>query len=186
MKTFIIGVILLCSAQYIVKSKNNNLDTVYVQDKAAWKFYAHFTMIINYTRKYNLSVLFDNDPKAKDALYIIDKLIDDNVNPECVTKPLLQLGVHPSLIPRYKLHFLQQLTGDYYPPGVKMGIDSQVPDHIMFIVDAKTKMLVYMKSTAFEYSDNHEMNIQIIGSDVLQIANISMNGFRLFGYHYQK
>jgi hypothetical protein len=85
----------------------------------------------------------------------------------------------------YKIHFLQQLSGKYYPPGIKMGLDSQIPDNVMFVVDRKTRMLQYMKSTNFEYSDNQQMNLQIIGKDIFDIVRIHMNDIaRYGGYKY--
>ena len=177
-------IVILLGLTNILTADNADLDTVYLQNKAAWRFYAHYTVIINYSRRNNLNILMENDPKARDAFFLIDNLVDDNVNPECITKPLLRIGINPHLIPRYKLHFLQQITGDYYPPGVKVGIDSQVPDNIMFVIDKRTNMLVYMRCTAFEYTDNKERNLQIIGGDVLKIAQINMNDFKRFGYHH--
>jgi hypothetical protein len=186
MKKFMFILALLISTQFVAKSNNSNLDTVYLEGKKAWYFYGDYQFVINNSRKNNLNVLLDNDPKARQAFYIIDGLVDNNVNPECVTKPLLKIGVNPSFVPRYKLHFLQQMTGKHFPPGVKMGLDSQIPDNVMFVVNKITKMLVYMKSTAFEYSDNTAMNLQIVDKDVLSIAQIHMDDIKRFGgYSYK-
>jgi hypothetical protein len=98
---------------------------------------------------HNLSILYDNDSKVRDAMYVIDTLVYDNVDPSCIVKPLLAIGVKQEYISRYKIHFLQQLSGKYYPPGIKMGLDSQIPDNVMFVVDRKTRIVQYMKSTNF-------------------------------------
>jgi hypothetical protein len=177
---------LLLSSTNTLNAANSNLDTVYLEGKKAWYFYGDYQFVINNSRKNNLNVLLDKDPKARQAFYIIDGLVDDNVNPECVTKPLLNIGVNPSFIPRYKLHFLQQMTGKHYPPGIKMGLDSQIPDNVMFVVNKITKMLVYMKSTTFEYSDNRERNVQVIDSDVLKVAQIHMDDIKRFGGYVYK
>jgi|LauGreDrversion4_2_1035121.scaffolds.fasta_scaffold63387_3 hypothetical protein len=180
----------ICIAYVFALSSTNaqqsHLDTVYLKNKQAWYFYGDYQFVINNSRKNNLNVLLDNDPKVRQAFYIIDGLIDDNVNPECVTKPLLMIGVNPNFIPRYKLHFLQQMTGRHCPPGVKMGLDSQIPDNVMFVVNKITKMLVYMKSTTFEYSDNKERNVQVIDSDVLKVAQIHMDDIKRFGGYVYK
>ena len=186
MKAFIIALIALCITQVVAKPSNSNLDTVYLKDKQAWYFYGDYQFVINNSRKNNLNVLLDNDPKARQAFYIIDGLVDNNVNPECVTKPLSKIGVNQSFIPRYKLHFLQQMTGKHYPPGIKMGLDSQIPDNVMFVVNKITKMLVYMKSTTFEYSDNKERNVQVIDSEVLKVAQIHMDDIKRFGGYVYK
>jgi hypothetical protein len=187
MKKFIIGVILLCSVQNIVKSKNSTLDTVYLNNKQAWYFYVDYQFVINNSRRNNLKVLTDNDPKARQAFSIIDDLVDDNIDPKCVTTPLLKIGVNPSFIPRYKLHFLQQMTGRHYPPGVKMGLDSHIPDNVMFVVNKTTKMLVFMKSTVFEYNTDHDAsNMQIIGKDILNIAQIHMDDIKKYGGYVYK
>ena len=176
---------LLLSSTNTLNAANLNLDTVYLEGKKAWYFYGDYQFVINNSRKNNLNVLLDNDPKARQAFYIIDGLVDENVNPECVAKPLLKIGVNPSFIPRYKLHFLQQMTGKHFP-GVKMGLDSQIPDNVMFVVNKITKMLVYMKSTTFEYSDNKERNVQVIDSDVLKVAQIHMDDIKRFGGYVYK
>ena len=98
---------------------------------------------------HNLSILYDNDSKVRDAMYVIDTLVYDNVDPSCIVKPLLAIGVKQEYISRYKIHFLQQLSGKYYPPGIKMGLDSQIPDNVMFVVDRKTRIVQCMKSTNF-------------------------------------
>jgi hypothetical protein len=103
-----------------------------------------------------------------------------------VRKPLMDIGVNPSFIPRYKLHFLQQLTGKYYPPGVKMAIDSRAPDNLMFVVNKITKMLVYTRCTNFQDSDNQAMNLQIVDKDVLSIAQIHMDDIKRFGGYVYK
>jgi hypothetical protein len=108
------------------------------------------------------------------------------VNPECVRKPLLIIGVNPNFIPRYKLHFLQQLTGKYYPPGFKNAIDSRAPDNLMFVVNKITKMLVYTRCTNFQDSDNHAMNLQIVVKDVLSIAQIHMDDIKRYGGYVYK
>ena len=186
MKMFVVICIIHVFALSSTNAMQSQLDTVYLKDKQAWYFYGDYQSVINNSRRNNLNVLLDNDPKARDAFYTIDKLIDKNVNPECVRKPLLQLGVNPDFIPRYKLHFLQQMTGRHYPPGVKMGLDSQIPDNVMFVVNKITKMLVYMKSTTFEYSDNKERNVQVIDSDVLKVAQIHMDDIKRFGGYVYK
>ncbi|MFN4988534.1 MAG: hypothetical protein ACK5F4_00645 [Ignavibacteria bacterium] len=185
MIAFIISILL--SSTITLNAGDSNLDTVYLEGKKAWYFYGDYQFVINNSRKNNLNVLLDNDPKAGQAFYIIDGLVDDNVNPECVTKPLLMIGVNPNFIPRYKLHFLQQMTGRHYPPGgVKMGLDSQIPDNVMFVVNKITKMLVYMKSTTFEYSDNRERNVQVIDSEILKVAQIHMDDIKRFGGYVYK
>ena len=67
-----------------------------------------------------------------------------------------------------------------------MGLDSQIPDNVMFVVNKITKMLVYMKSTTFEYSDNKERNVQVIDSDVLKVAQIHMDDIKRFGGYVYK
>ena len=109
MIAFIISILL--SSTITLNAGDSNLDTVYLEGKKAWYFYGDYQSVINNSRKSNLSVLMDNDPKARDAFYIIDGLVDDNVNPECVIKPLLKIGVNPNYMARYKLHFLQQMKG---------------------------------------------------------------------------
>jgi len=171
----------------IVEANASNLDTVYLEGKKAWYFYGDYQFVINNSRRNNLNVLLDNDPKARQAFSIIDDLVDDNIDPECVTNPLIKIGVNPSYIPRYKLHFLQQMTGRHYPPGVKMGLDSQIPDNVMFVVNKTTKMLVYMKSTVFEYNTEVDAsNMQIIGKDILSIAQIHMDDIKRFGGYIYK
>ena len=186
MKKFMFILALLISTQFVAKSNNSNLDTVYLKDRQAWFFYGDYQYSINKSRRHNLQVLTDNDPKYRDAFYIIDKLVDNNVNPECVRKPLMDIGVNPSLIPRYKLHFLQQLTGKYYPPGVKNAIDSRAPDNLMFVVNKITKMLVYTRCTNFQDSDNQAMNLQIVDKEVLSIAQIHMDDIKRFGGYVYK
>jgi hypothetical protein len=186
MKMLTVICIAYVSALSSTNAKQSHLDTVYLKNKQAWYFYGDYQFVINNSRKNNLNVLLDNDTKARQAFYIIDGLVDDNVNPECVTKPLLKIGVNPSFVPRYKLHFLQQMTGKHYPPGVKMGLDSQIPDNVMFVVNKITKMLVYMKSTAFEYSDNKERNVQVIDSEILKVAQIHMDDIQKYGGYVYK
>ena len=178
--------IIFCSFTF-AQANTANLDTVYLKDQKAWYFYGDFQYVINNSRKNNLNLLLENDPKARQAFYIIDELVDDNVNPDCVIKPLLKIGVNRSFISRYKLHFLQQLTGKYYPPGVKNAIDSRVPDNLMFVVNKITKMLVYMKSTVFYYNtDDIASNMQVIDKDVLGIAQIHMDDIKKFGGYVYK
>ena len=39
-----------------------------------------------------MDVLMDNDPKHRNAFYVIDQMINDNVNPESIVKRILGLG----------------------------------------------------------------------------------------------
>jgi hypothetical protein len=160
-------------------------DTIYLEGKKAWYFYGDVISVFCNLRRQNLTYLYDNDPKARDAMFLIDNLIDDNIDPNSICTPLQVMGVKKEYVTMYKIHFLQQLSGKYYPPGIKMGLDSQIPDNVMFVVDRKTRMLQYMKSTNFEYSDNQQMNLQIIGKDIFDIVKIHMNDIaRYGGYKY--
>jgi hypothetical protein len=60
--------------------------------KKAWDFFAHFEVIINERIGQNMDVLMDNDTKHRNAFYVIDQMIDDNVNPKSIVKRILGLG----------------------------------------------------------------------------------------------
>lgn len=189
MKKFMMILALLISTNFVAKSNNSDLDTVYLQDKKAWDFYIHFEVILNERRRHTLDVLMDNDPKHRDAFYVIDQMIDNNVNPESIVKRILQLGVRRDFLPRYKVFFLQQMTGAYYPPGAKKAVGFRTPDNLMYVVDRRTKILKFMQSWNFElqFEDMPEdiaMNRQTVGKDVFDILQMNMSEFRRFGYNH--
>jgi len=187
MKTSAIIFVILISTPSIVHSYTTQLDTVYLQDKKAWDFYTHFEVIINERRRHNMDVLMDNDPKHRDAFYVIDQLIDDNVNPESIIKRILGLGIRRDFLARYKVFFLQQMTGAYYPPGAKKAVGFRTPDNLMYVMDKKTGMLKFMKCWNFElqYDDTPEdivMNRQTVGKDVFDILQMNIKEFARYGY----
>ena len=92
MKTFAIILAILITSCSNAQSLNAQLDTVYVEDKKAWDFFTHFEVIINERRRQNMEVLMENDPKHRNAFYVIDQMINDNVNPESIVKRILGLG----------------------------------------------------------------------------------------------
>lgn len=180
---------LLISTTFVAKSNNSNLDTVYLQDNKAWDFYAHYHMLINESRRNNITILVGNDPKYKEAFHLIDKIIRNNTDAQSIVKPLLKIGAKGELITRYKLHFYQQMTGAYYSPEVNSNVRSRFPDNIMYVVDRKTKMLKFMKCWNFQmqYDDVPEdiaKNRQTIGEDVLKTAQINMKQFERYGYYH--
>jgi hypothetical protein len=129
----------------------------------------------------------DNDPKHRDAFYVIDHMIDNNVNPESIVKRILQLGVRRDFLPRYKVFFLQQMTGAYYPPGAKKAIGFRTPDNLMYVVDRRTMILKFMKCWNFEvqFEDMPEdiaMNRQTVGKDVFDILQMNIKEFARYGY----
>jgi hypothetical protein len=187
MKTVAIILAILGHISIEVKSKNSNLDTVYLQDKKAWHFYADYHMLINESRRNNLTILTENDPKHKEAFQLIDKIINSNTDAQSIVKPLLNIGVKSELMARYKLHFYQQMTGAYYSPYGDNNVRSRVPDNIMYVVDRKTNMLKFMKCWNFDlqFDDEPEdiaQNRQTIGEDVFSIAQINMKQFERYGY----
>ena len=187
MKTISIIIAILISSSSHAHSYNAHLDTVYLEGKQAWDFYTHFEVIINERRRHILDVLMDNDPKHRDAFYVIDHMIDNNVNPESIVKSILALGVRRDFLPRYKVFFLQQMTGAYYPPGAKKAVGFRTPDNLMYVVDRRTKILKFMQSWNFEvqFEDMPEdiaMNRQTVGKDVFDILQMNMSEFRRFGY----
>ena len=189
MKIIPIILYILFSSGFVAISSNSNLDTVYLQDKKAWDFYTHFEVIINERRRHILDVLMDNDPKHRDAFYVIDQMIDNNVNPESIVKKILNLGVRRDFLPRYKVFFLQQMTGAYYPPGAKKAVGFRTPDNLMYVVDRRTKILKFMQSWNFEvqFEDMPEdiaMNRQTVGKDVFDVIQMNMSEFRRFGYNH--
>jgi len=191
MKKFMMILALLISTTFVAKSNNSDLDTVYLQDKKAWDFYTHFEVIINERRRHNMDVLMDNDPKHRDAFYVIDNLIDNNVNPESIVKKILNLGVRRDFLPRYKVFFLQQMTGAYYPPGAKKAVGFQAPDNLMYVMDRKTRILKFMKCWNFDAQyenipEDIQTNRQTVGKDVFDILQMNMSEFRRFGYNHPK
>lgn len=164
-----------------------HLDTVYLQDKKAWDFFTHFEVIVNERRRHNMDVLMDNDPKHRDAFYVIDQMIDNNVNPESIVKKILNLGVRRDFLPRYKVFFLQQMTGAYYPPGAKKAVGFQAPDNLMYVMDRKTRILKFMKCWNFDaqyenITEDIHTNRQTVGKDVFDILQMNLTEFERFGY----
>jgi hypothetical protein len=187
MKIIPIILYILFSSGFVAISSNSNLDTVYLQDKKAWDFYTHFEVIINERRRHILDVLMDNDPKHRDAFYVIDHMIDNNVNPESIVKSILSLGVRRDFLPRYKVFFLQQMTGAYYPPGAKKAVGFRAPDNLMYVVDKKTRILKFMKSWNFDAQydnipEDINTNRQTVGKDVFDILQMNLSEFARFGY----
>lgn len=187
MKTIAIILAILGHISVEVKSKNSNLDTVYLQDKRAWEFYADYHMLINESRRNNITILVGNDPKYKEAFHLIDKIIKSNTDAQSIVKPLLKIGVKIELMARYKLHFYQQMTGAYYSPYGNNSVHSRVPDNIMYVEDRKTKMLKFMKCWNFQlqFDDVPEditNNRQTIGEDIFNIVQINMKQFERYGY----
>lgn len=180
---------LLISTTFVAKSNNSNLDTVYLEGRKSQHFYIDFQTIINGRRRHTLDVLMDNDPKHRDAFYVIDQMIDDNVNPESISKRILELGVRRDFLPRYKVFFLQQMTGAFYPPGAKKAVGFRTPDNLMYVINKKTKMMKYMKCWNFElqFDDTPEdivMNRQTVGKDVFDVLQMNMSEFQRFGYNH--
>ena len=93
MKIIPIILYILFSSGFVAKSNNSDLDTVYLEGRKSQHFYIDFQTIINGRRRHTLDVLMDNDPKHRDAFYVIDQMIDNNVNPESIVKRILQVGV---------------------------------------------------------------------------------------------
>lgn len=189
MKKFMMILALLISTNFVAKSNNSDLDTVYLEGRKSRHFYIDFQTIINGRRRHTLDVLMDNDPKHRDAFYVIDQMIDNNVNPESIVKKILNLGVRRDFLPRYKVFFLQQMTGAYYPPGAKKAVGFRTPDNLMYVVDRRTKILKFMQSWNFEvqFEDMPEdiaMNRQTVGKDVFDILQMNMSEFRRFGYNH--
>ena len=187
MKTVAIIIAILITTPSIVHSFNTQLDTVYLEGRKSQHFYIDFQTIINGRRRHTLDVLMDNDPKHRDAFYVIDQMIDDNVNPESISKRILELGVRRDFLPRYKVFFLQQMTGAFYPPGAKKVVGFRTPDNLMYVMDKKTKMLKFMKCWNFDaqYDDIPEdiaMNRQTVGKDVFEILQMNLSEFARFGY----
>ena len=186
MKTAAIILVILVYSSVEAKS-NNSLDTVYLEGRKSQHFYIDFQTIINGRRRHTLDILMDNDPKHRDAFYVIDQMIDNNVNPESIVKRILQVGVRRDFLPRYKVFFLQQMTGAYYPPGAKKAVGFRAPDNLMFVVDRRKNILKFMKCWNFElqYDDTPEdiaMNRQTIGKDVFDILQMNLTEFERFGY----
>ena len=189
MKKIMMILALLISTTFVAKSNNSNLDTVYLQNKKAWNFYSNYLILINESRRNNITVLVRNDPKHKEAFQLIDKIIINNTDAQSIIKPLLKIGVKSELITRYKLHFYQQMTRAYYSPEKFDSVGSRVPDNIMYVVDRKIKMLKFMKCWNFDlqFDDEPEdiaKNRQIIGEDVLNITQINMKQFERYGYRH--
>lgn len=190
MKARLIILALFVFTTIIAKSNNSNLDTVYLQNKNAWDFYAHYHILINESRRNNVTILIENDPKYKEAFRLIDKIIKKNADAQSIVKPLLKIGIKSDFITRYKLHFYQQMTGAYYLPEEFNDVGSRVPDNIMYVVDKKTKMLKFMKCWNFQmqFDDVPEdiaENRQTIGEDVLNITQINMKQFERYGYRWK-
>jgi hypothetical protein len=188
MKTFAIILAILITSCSNAQSFNAQLDTVYLEDKKAWDFYIDMNFLINDRRRYNMDVLMDNDPKHRDAFYVIDNVVYDNVNPESIIKPLIAIGVRGDYLARYKVFFLQQMTGAYYPPGSKnRSVEHNIPDNLMYVIDKKTKMLKFMKCWNFEIQYDHRPeniagNRQTIEKDVFDVLQIHMNEFAKLRY----
>jgi hypothetical protein len=184
----IVAIILFILVYSSVEAKSNNsLDTVYLEGRKSQHFYIDFQTIINGRRRHTLDILMDNDPKHRDAFYVIDHMIDNNVNPESIVKRILQLGVRRDFLPRYKVFFLQQMTGAYYPPGAKKAIGFRTPDNLMYVVDRRTMILKFMKCWNFEvqFEDMPEdiaMNRQTVGKDVFDILQMNIKEFARYGY----
>lgn len=187
MKTFAILLAILITSCSNAQSFNAQLDTVFLEGKKAWDFYTHFEVIINERRRQNMDILMDNDPNYRNAFYVIDQMIDDNVNPESIVSRILGLGVRKDFLSRYKIFFLQQMTGAYYPPGAKKAVGFRAPDNLMYVMDKKTGIIKYMKCWNFDaqYEDIPEDiagNRQTIGKDVFDILQINLSEFERFGY----
>ena len=190
MKKIMMILALLISTTFVAKSNDSNLDTVYLEDKKAWDFYVDMKFLINDRRRYNMDVLMDNDPKHRDAFYVIDKVVYDNVNPESIIKPLIAIGARSDYLARYKVFFLQQMTGSYYPPESKnRSVEHNIPDNLMYVIDKKTKMLKFMKCWNFELQYDHRPeniagNRQTIEKDVFDVLQINMSEFKRLRYIY--
>ena len=188
MKTFAIILAILITSCSNAQSLNAQLDTVYLEDKKAWDFYVDMKFLINDRRRYNMEVLMENDPKHSDAFYVIDELIGNHVDPESIIKPISSLGIRADYLPRYKVFFLQQLSGVYYPPESKnRSVEHNIPDNLMYVIDNKTKMLRFMKCWNFELQYDHRPeniagNRQTIGNDVFDVLQIHMNEFAKLRY----
>jgi len=187
MKSIAIIFAILITTPSSAYSYNTQLDTVYLEGKKAWDFFTHFEVIINERRRHNMDVLMDNDPKHRDAFYVIDQMIDDNVNPESIIKRILGLGIRRDFLARYKVFFLQQMTGAYYPPGAKKAVGFRAPDNLMYVMDKKTGMMKYMKCWNFDLQydnipEDIPMNRQTVGKDVFDILQMNIKEFARYGY----
>lgn len=166
---------------------NAQLDTVYVKDREAWDFYTSYKCMIIYGYKENYNIVKSNDPKYMDAINLIDDILKNNTNSESIRKPLLKIGVKPEFIPRYKLMFNQIMSGLFPSFTSESDYDSRIPDNVMYVIDRKTNLIKYIKCTDFilkfpNQPIDHNIDLQILGADVLQLVQLNMKRFRKNGY----
>lgn len=185
MKKLIIIVALLILS--ITSQGNAQLDTVYVKDREAWDFYTSYKCMIIYGYKENYNILKTHDPRYKDAINLIDDILKTNTNSESIRKPLLKIGVKLEFIPRYKLIFNQLMSGLFPSFTIETDYDSRIPDNVMYVIDRKTNNIKYIKCTDFilKYPNqptDHNIDLQIVADDVLQLVQLNMQRFRKNGY----
>ncbi len=185
MKKLIIIVALLILS--VTSQGNAQLDTVYVKDREAWDFYTSYKCMIIYGYKENYNILKTHDPRYKDAINLIDDILKNNTNSESIRKPLLKIGVKPEFIPRYKLIFNQLMSGLFPSFTIETDYDSRIPDNVMYVIDRKTNIIKYIKCTDFilkypNQSTDHNIDLQIVADDVLQLVQLNMQRFRKNGY----
>lgn len=165
-----------------VKSQNK-LDTVYLKDLEAWDFYTSYKTLIVYGYKDNYNVLKNNDPKYKDAINLIDKVLKNNTNSESIRKPLLNIGIKPEFLSRYKLVFNQLMAGLFPPNNLEEDYKYRIPDKVMYVIDRNTNTFKYIKCTDFEeFPVQPNIDLQIIDKDVLALVSLNMDKFRKNGY----